>query len=233
MRLGIMQPYFFPYIGYWQLLNAVDKYVIYDDVNYIKRGWINRNRILINNEVHYWGLELVGSSQNKKICEVDVSIDEKWIEKNIKTLEINYKKAPYFEEAMLIIKKALYEPKDNLSIYLTNIIKDVASYLDIHTEIIISSERKIFQELHGKDRIIAICNSQNATEYINPIGGTELYDKEEFTNNNIQLRFLMTDKNICYKQFNNNFIDNLSIIDVMMFNSKSKIKELLNSYTLL
>ena len=96
MKIGIMQPYFLPYIGYWQLLNVVDKYVIYDDVNYIKGGWINRNRILINKEVKYFNVKLNGASPNKLINEVEVSLDEVYQKKLLKTIEENYKKAPFF-----------------------------------------------------------------------------------------------------------------------------------------
>ena len=98
MKIGIMQPYFLPYIGYWQLLNAVDKYVIYDDVNYIKGGWINRNRILINKEPKYFNVKLNGASPNKLINEVEVSNDNIWQKKLLKTIEENYKKAPFLKK---------------------------------------------------------------------------------------------------------------------------------------
>ena len=101
MKIGIMQPYFFPYIGYWQLLNAVDKYVIYEDVNYIKGGWINRNRILINGEAKYFNVQLKDASPNKKINEIHVSNDAITKRKMLNTLEMNYKKAPYFNEVFL------------------------------------------------------------------------------------------------------------------------------------
>ena len=107
MKLGIMQPYFFPYIGYWQLMHAVDSYVIYDDVNYIKGGWINRNRILVNGEVKYFNLQLSGASPNKKINEICVTGNTLVNNKNLRILEAAYKKAPYFSESFRFLYKGI------------------------------------------------------------------------------------------------------------------------------
>lgn len=232
MKIGIMQPYFLPYIGYWQLLNAVDKYVIYDDVNYIKGGWINRNRILINKEVKYFNVKLNGASPNKLINEIEVSLDKIYQKKLLKTVEENYKKAPFFNEVFLVVQKIVENEEINLAKYLENSIKEVCSYLDIKTELLISSDLEKNNSLKGKDKVIEICKKLDGTEYYNAIGGQELYFFEEFENKEIKLKFLQTNE-IFYQQFNNKFVPNLSILDVMMFNSREKIKEFLNNYTLI
>ncbi|MBS5790285.1 WbqC family protein [Fusobacterium sp.] len=232
MRLGIMQPYLLPYIGYWQLLNAVDKYVIYDDVNYIKGGWINRNRILISKEIKYFTVKLNGASPNKLINEVEVSNDKIYKKKMLKTIEESYKKTPFFNIVFPIIKEIIENEEDNLAKYLKYSIEKICNYLEIKTELLLSSELEKDNSLKGKDKVISICKKLEATEYYNAIGGQELYSFEEFKDNGIELKFLKTEE-IKYKQFNNEFISNLSILDVMMFNSKEKTKKFLNSYSLI
>lgn len=231
MKLGIMQPYFFPYIGYWQLMNAVDKYVIYDDVNFIKGGWINRNRILMNGQPKMINLQMQGASPNKLINEVETAGNEILNRKLLRSLESAYKKAPYYNEIIEILEDIINQPKKSLSEYIAYSIKEVCKYLDIKTEIIISSTINKNNELKGQDKVIHICKLLNADEYYNAIGGQELYSFEDFKNNGIELSFLKTN-NINYKQFSNEFVPNLSIIDVMMFNSKASIKEMLFDYEL-
>ena len=139
MKLGIMQPYFFPYLGYWQLINAVDKFVIYDDVNYIKGGWINRNRILLNGSAHYINMYMNGASSNKKINEIDLEKNVHMLNKNIKMLEAAYKDAPFFGKVFPLIKKVLYNfDVNNIAEYIENIIREFLIYLDISTEVIMS-----------------------------------------------------------------------------------------------
>lgn len=230
MKLGIMQPYFFPYIGYWQLINAVDKYVIYDDVNYIKGGWINRNRILLNNKDHFFNAYLRGASPNKLICEVELG-DEVLNKKNLKTLEQAYKRAPYYDCIYPLLEECLQSGVTNLARYNGNILKVICTYLDINTELVYSSEIEKNNNLKGKEKVIHICKILNADEYINAIGGKALYDKKEFADNGILLHFLSTN-DIEYKQFGTDFIKNLSIIDVLMFNPKERVKKYLEMYTL-
>lgn len=232
MKLGIMQPYFIPYIGYWQLMNAVDKYVIYDDVNFIKRGWINRNRILINGIPGYINVPMLGSSQNKHINEIGVNADEKIAEKNLHTIRNSYKKAAYFEEVYPLVEKIVKCRETNLALYIAESFKIINNYLGITTELLFSSDLKKNCELKGQDKILHICDVLGATEYYNAIGGQQLYDRKIFKERQITLKFLQTD-NIIYKQFTNEFYANLSIVDVMMFNSREEVMEMLNRYTLL
>lgn len=232
MKLGIMQPYFFPYIGYWQLLNAVDKYVIYDDVNFIKGGWINRNRILMSGEAKMFNVQMQGASPNKLINEVEVSTNEQGQKKLLRSIENNYRKAPYFKEVYNILEEIIISKEANLAKYLENSIKRVCEYLDIKTEIIISSSIEKDNNLRAEEKVIEICKKLGATEYYNAVGGQELYSYDDFKNNGITLKFLETNY-IEYHQFNNDFISNLSIVDVLMFNSKEKVKSMLDDYNII
>lgn len=231
MKLGIMQPYFVPYIGYWQLLNAVDEYVIYDDVNFIKGGWINRNRILVNGEPKYFNVPLSGKSPFKPINEVEVNNDPILIAKNLRAIDGAYKKAPYYKEVYSMLERILNCGKSNIAEYNAYSFQILCEYLGITTKLIVSSKIEKNCEFKGQEKVLNICKQLNATEYYNAIGGKDLYSIEEFKAQNIELRFLKTER-IEYKQFNNEFVPNLSIIDVMMFNGRDTIAKMLNMYTL-
>jgi hypothetical protein len=232
MRLGIMQPYFFPYIGYWQLMNVVDKYVIYDDVNFIKGGWINRNRILMSGEAKNVNLQMHGASSNKLINEVEVLRDTIYNKKLLKTIESCYKKAPYYSEVFPIIESIITQDENNLARHLVKSIREICRYLSINTELIVSSSINKNNNLRGQDKVIEICKILGVDEYINAIGGHSLYSYNEFKSQGLELKFLRT-KDVQYKQFQSEFVPNLSIIDVMMFNSIDKINEFLDNYELL
>jgi hypothetical protein len=231
MKVGIMQPYFFPYIGYWQLINAVDKYVIYDDVNFIKGGWINRNNILVNKKANLINLQMFKASPNKLINEIELLGNEAINNKLLKTIEASYKKAPYFDYVFPIIEKVIKQNEMNLAKYLSFSLREICNYLDINTQLILSSDINKNNNLRGQDKVIEICRILNADNYINAIGGKALYSEEEFAFNGIQLRFLKTGV-INYQQLNYEFVPNLSIIDVMMFNDPIKISLMLDNYEL-
>lgn len=232
MRVGIMQPYFFPYIGYWQLMNAVDRYVIYDDVNFIKGGWINRNRILVNDRPQYFNVPMLGASPFKLINEIVVNNDVRILGKNMRILEGAYRNAPYYKDVYPLIEQIIFCAKPNLAEYITESFYIICDYLDIKTELIISSSLAKDCSLKGQDKVISICRLLNATEYYNAIGGQQLYSYSEFRKQGIKLCFLKTDK-IDYKQLGNEFQENLSIIDVMMFNNKEDIKKMLTEYEII
>ena len=228
MRLGIMQPYFFPYLGYWQLLANVDKYVVYDDVTYIKGGWINRNNFLINGQKNLLTMRLEKASSYTLIK--DIAIKDDFV-KFLKTIEMGYKKAPFFEDSFRVLKDICQCPDKKLGQFLFNSHIKICEYLGIDTELILSSSFEKYTELKGKDKVISICKQLGADEYINAIGGQELYDKKEFAENGIRLNFLQANLRE-YRQLKNEFVAGLSIIDIMMFNSKEEIKEMLNDFKL-
>lgn len=232
MRLGIMQPYFFPYLGYWQLMNAVDKYIVYDDVNYIKGGRINRNAILLQGKAHNINLILQGASPNKLINQVKVNKMPNIQKKLICTIEQAYKKAPYYDHVMPLLKEIIVQDEENLAKYLYNSFFIIGNYLGITTEMILSSNIEKNNQLKKEEKIYHICDILKADEYYNSINGRQLYNAEEFKKQRITLNFLVM-KNIEYKQFGNDFVPNLSIIDVMMFNSQEQCRELLGQYELI
>lgn len=228
MTLGIMQPYFMPYIGYWQLMAAVDTYVIYDDVNYIKKGWINRNNILLNNDKQMFTISLNGASQNKLINEITIADD---FTKLCKTIHMAYHKAPYYNDVIALLDKIFSYQSSNLADFIANSIELVCQYLDIQTKIIMSSDIEKDNSLKGQDKILEICKLLNADTYYNAIGGQELYDKSVFEKENIKLCFLKSDIPE-YSQYNNDFVPGLSIIDVLMFNNPMQVNKMLIDYTL-
>jgi hypothetical protein len=228
MNLAVMQPYLFPYIGYWQLIHSVDTFVIYDDVNFIKRGYINRNNIFQNGNSQLITLELIGASHNKIINEISIGNNAN---KLLKTLKQNYSKAPFFKNIFPLLEEILGDKEKDLSRFIGLSLVKIAKYLDIETKFLYSSDIKNDKALKAQDRLIEMSKILNATGYINSIGGIKLYDKEVFFQNDINLSFLKTGK-ISYKQFNNEFVTNLSIVDILMFNSKDNIKNILTQFEL-
>lgn len=230
MKIGIVQPYFLPYIGYFALINAVDKFVYFDDVQYIRRGWVNRNRIKIVDTWHYITLSVNKAPVSSKINEVHVADDENEINKIKKSIERSYRKAPYYDEVEELIFDSfiLGENISNLNIILTN---RICNYLNINTEMYVSSEIKKDNSLKGEEKIINICKILGGDHYINPIGGVQLYSKEKFLESGIKLNFIRMNE-IVYLQGKGDFIPNLSIIDTLMWNSKEDVKSMLYDYTL-
>jgi hypothetical protein len=229
MTIAIMQPYLFPYIGYWQLINAADTFVIYDDVNYINKGYINRNSILVNGKSQQFTLELIGVSQNKLINKIEVGNN---VQKLLKTIEMSYKKAPYFNTIFPMIEDILNQKEKNLAKFIGNSLQKLSAYLEINTKFIYSSDIEKDNELKAQDKVLDICKKLGTINYINAIGGKELYNKKKFEEQDIQLDFLET-KLVKYKQFKNEFVACLSIIDIMMFNHKDKVSKMLLQYKLI
>lgn len=235
MKLGIMQPYLFPYIGYFQLIHVVDKFVVYDDVNYIKQGWINRNRILNHKEPLTFTVPLSKAGSFAKINEVEINqkLYEGWKNKFLKTLELNYKKAPFFSESAELIHKVLSEQESkSISKLAVASLLALCNHLGIQKEFVLSSTVYNNQVLSGKDRVIDICKWENATHYINPSGGQLLYSKDNFRENGLKLSFIKS-LPVEYPQLKNDFVPWLSIIDVLMFNPIEDIQSFLNKYELI
>lgn len=215
MKLAIMQPYFFPYIGYWQLVNAADRFVIYDDVKFIKRGWINRNRILINGAPQYITVPLDGASQNKRICDIAIHGAQPWQSKIVKSIEFAYGRSAFYSEIYPEIKRQICNDSHNLAEFLTAHLKGMAEFLRIDTEIVISSRAYRNSDLRGQERIIDICRREQANTYINLPGGRDFYDTGGFRAANIDLMFLSS-RISPYRQSKVEFVPNLSVIDALM-----------------
>lgn len=233
-RVAIMQPYFLPYIGYFQLLANVDQFVIYDNIEYTKKGWINRNRILVNGKDEYISLPLKKDSDYLSVIQrtLSDSFDIEKVKLLRKVKEI-YKKAPYFEQTFPIFECIMACEENNLFLFILNSLAKICEFVDIKTELIISSNLSVDHSLKGQDKVIGICKSLKATHYVNPIGGVSLYDKNIFKEENITLEFLQPTM-VEYKQFEHSFVPWLSILDVLMFNTKDQVLHILNqSYQLI
>ena len=215
MTLGIMQPYFMPYIGYFQLMKAVDRYVVYDDVNYIKRGWVNRNNILVNGEKRMFTITLKKASQNKLFNEIVIGDD---FEKLMKMLRMNYSKAINFDETMTLMERIISFPDKQLAVFVANSFQEILKYLSIDTELLMSSSIIKDNSLRGTD------------VYYNAIGGRNLYDKEEFKKQGIILNFVYPVVQPYPQLHVNDFVSNLSMIDILMNNTKDDVNRLLDVY---
>jgi hypothetical protein len=232
MKLAIMQPYFFPYFGYWQLINAVERFVIYDDVNYIKGGWINRNRILINGAPIYITVPLRESSSYKRICDITLQASSVWRDKLLRSIENTYRRATFFEEIYPIIEKLIRYETDNLSDYLAHQLQTLSASLGIKAEFILTSRCYKNDHLAGQMRILDICKREGGTTYINLPGGQTLYDMEIFRNAGIDLRFILM-RPLPYKQRAPGFIPYLSIIDALMEVGAAEIVHHLDAFDLI
>lgn len=228
MKLAIMQPYLFPYLGYFQLIHAVDEFVVYDDVNYKKGGWINRNKILNQGEARYLTLQVNGASPNVPINQVKVGGNRKNI---LKTVSHAYARAPLYHKVYPLLERVILDPEPNLALYIASSLKQISEYLGITTRFRLSSGIEKNNDLRGLDKVFAICEKLGATRYINSPGGRELYSGEDFRGRGIELLFVNSNA-IEYRQFDGNFLPGLSIIDVIMFNSQQQCAALLSGYSL-
>lgn len=228
MKLGIMQPYFFPYQGYFSLINSVDKFVCYDDVTFIKQGWINRNSILMNGSPHMFTVPLQNVSSNTLIRRtvIDIARYDIFKRKFVRTLEQNYSKAPFFDKTIELVGYVFSKGYYYISELAVSSLIAVCDYLGTPTIIVKSATGYDNRELRAENRVIDICKKEGATEYINPIGGQSLYSKSHFKEYGIDLKFLKA-KKIEYDQFGGEFMPWLSILDVLMFNSIEDVNKIL------
>jgi hypothetical protein len=247
MKIAVNQPYFFPYIGYYQLIKSVDKFILCDNVNFIKRGWVNRNRILVKNYGPAWiTVPLREQSCHAKITDTKIDNRWNWKRKMFQTIEMNYRKAPMFEQFYPVIRHIIDIETDSISELDANTIIGISNYLNIDTiiETDYSKYTYIEEEIDacesgdcpGDDkrvsRIVKICQHENADVYHNLIGGMSLYSKESFYSKNIKIKFL-NNKPMEYRQSNGEFVPKLSIIDVLMLNSPAVVSTMLNLFELI
>ncbi len=229
--VAIMQPYLFPYLGYFQLIHAVDKFVVLDDVTYIKKGWINRNRILIGGKPHYFTVPLAGASQNRRICDIALA-GQSWRPKMLKTFEHAYRRAPHYEQILSLAERVLANAEGTIADLAFASVKVVSEFLGITTVFVSTTRSYGNDELKGQARILDICAREQATTYINASGGMSLYASEDFAARGIDLKFLRTLE--CeYEQVSQPFQPHLSILDVLMFTGRERTAEFLDRYELL
>ncbi|MAD89995.1 MAG: hypothetical protein CMK64_09850 [Pseudoalteromonas sp.] len=224
-----MQPYLFPYLGYYQLVYSVDNFVFYDDVNFIKRGYINRNNILVNGVAQRFTIPVPGATQNEKINTFEFSTD---VKKVLKTIEQSYKKAPYFQEVYKIVEDVLTSGNRSVTDICKLSIEKVFDYLGIRKQYYISSELEYDRNISAADKLISISKKLNCTHYVNSPGGIELYSKDYFKERGVDLSFIQMEAST-YSQNGDGFVPYLSMIDVLMWNNKEQVKQLLEQYELL
>jgi hypothetical protein len=222
MRLAIMQPYFFPYIGYFQLIAAVDLFIVYDNIKYTKKGWINRNRMLQNGKDVMFSLPLKSASDNLDVCARELASDFNR-DKLLNQFKEAYRRAPFFAQTFPLVEQIMHYQDANLFRFLHNSIARTCEHLGITTEIRISSGIAIEHALKNQDKVLVLCEAVGANIYVNTIGGMELYSRQAFREKGIELKFIQS-KPFEYAQFGGAFVPWLSIIDVMMFNSSDAIR---------
>lgn len=228
-----MQPYFLPYIGYWQLMHHVDCFVVYDDIEYTKRGWINRNRFLREGQAVYFTLPIEKASDYLDIRERRLS--DKWPETRLRIqrkFALAYARAPYFSEGMRLFEEAAESADRNLFSFLWASLFAVRDKVSIKTEIIRSTSVQVSSHLRGAERVIAMCQELGATRYLNPIGGLDLYEKSTFAQAGVELGFqrVLTRE---YPQLQHSFVPNLSILDMVMFTGFGGVRARLDAMELI
>lgn len=228
-----MQPYLFPYIGYFQLMDAADRFVIADDVQFIKQGWINRNRLLINGEAAYFTVPLKRHSSDALIR--DVEIDDRparrWRTTLLRTIENFYRRSPSFGAVFPIVERVIAGPFTTIADMARASVREVSAYLGIATAIVESSASFENAHLKGQHRVLDTCRAAGATDYVNAIGGRALYSPDAFLAEGIRLHFVCSEP-IEYPQFQMPFVPSLSIVDTLMFTSQPQARALLKRYRL-
>ena len=252
MKLGMNQPYFFPYLGFYQLVSAVDRFIIYDNLNYIQYGWINRNRFLVvGGDPTYFNALTEDSSPNRKIRDIKLSAKSNWRRKLLNTFSLNYRKSPFFDETYALIEPVIRSDTNSLSVMAAQSIVEVSKHLQIKTEIVANPVYDELESLLEQDdlarafpaiklrrperkvyRVIAVCRMMKANRFVNAIGGQALYDKDEFKANGIELQFVRS-QDQPYPQTTDTYHPGLSIIDVLMNCGRAGTIERLQSYELI
>lgn len=223
MKAAIMQPYFFPHIDYFQLIGVADRFVVYDNIKYTKKGWINRNRYLSNGTDAIFSIPLRKDSDYLDVRDRRIS-PEFNRNKLLNQLKDSYRKAPFFDSAYPLVEEIVMHDETNLFSFIHNSIVKTCSYLEIDTPMTISSAIQIDHGLTAQDKVMALCKAIDADRYINPIGGQALYSKSEFAGRGIELAFLRS-KPFVYEQAIDPFVPGLSVVDVVMFNPRPRIQE--------
>lgn len=231
LSLAIMQPYFLPYVGYFQLIAAVDEFVIYDNIKYTKKGWINRNRFLLNGTDSTFTLPLQSASDDLYVVERELS--EAFNRKKLlNQLRGAYAKAPHFDSVFPLVERIVGHPDNNLFRYIHHSVTQICAHIGIDTPIIVSSSVAIDHSLKSQAKVLAFCKARGVKVYINPIGGTGLYAREDFATEGIELKFHKA-RPLEYAQFGTGFVPWLSIVDVLMFNPLERVQDaVFNAYTL-
>lgn len=232
VRLAIMQPYFLPYLGYWQLIACADLFVVYDNIKFTKSGWFHRNNILLNQQKHLFTLPVRKDSDFLNVADRYLAENaEQMMSKLLRKIENEYKHAPFFSSIFPLLQHIFFYEEQNLFRFLFHSIQQICGYLHIKTPLLISSTVEDNSELKSQERVVALCQKLHANHYINPIGGLTLYQDSAFKQKGITLSFLES-QCPAYPQQTKEFVSHLSIIDILMFNSIDDIQSMLTKFKL-
>jgi hypothetical protein len=236
MKLAIMQPYFFPYLGYYALIKATEKWVVFDTAQYIRKGWVNRNRICspAKEKIAYITVPVVKAPRETMLKDATIDVRQNWEERILGQLAYYRKKAPFYNRVIDVVKEVLFCKKNKISELNVFALKTTCEYLEIPFDYSIFSEDTMnINSVNAPDEwSLEISKNMKATSYYNPPGGVSFFDKSKFQVARIDLEFLSINLN-AYECIENPFIPGLSIIDVMMFNNIKEINSMLNDYELL
>lgn len=225
-----MQPYLFPYIGYFQLIAACDRFVLHDDVQYIRQGWINRNYIIVHKQRHLFGFSVKRDDTSKNINERFYTDDfSTQAKKLLRNIDQSYSRAPHFTDVRALLTGVLESSERNVARFNLLSIREISRYIGIGTKLLVSSELAFDKSLAGEGRVVAINEEMGSTLYVNPIGGLKLYSKQTFRESGIGLSFLRP-RFRPYRQSTAEFIPALSVIDLMMNCSREELSEMLGDY---
>jgi hypothetical protein len=224
---AVMQPYFFPYIGYFQLMSQCDTFVVFDDVQYVDHRWMNRNRILLNGKSAWltYPVErgpLAGSIRDR----LYVARDQDRLDV-LNKLHEAYRRAPNYEPVRALVQSCLDFESRSVSAFNANLLEAVARAIGLRSTMKFASDFGIDPSLRGEDRVLAVCAALGAREYVNSIGGVSLYSSENFDRRGVTLRFLKGEA-VQYRQFGAEFVPSLSIIDALMFTDESELADMLS-----
>jgi hypothetical protein len=223
LSVAIMQPYLLPYIGYFQLIAAVDLFIAYDNIKYTKKGWINRNRMLRNGAAAVFSIPLRHGSDTLDICEREIAPEFRG-ETLLAQIHGAYRRAPNFDPTYALLEQILRSEERNLFLFLEQSIIQTCRHLSIATKVERSSRIEIGNGLRGQDRVIATCRAVGAHRYVNAIGGVDLYDRRAFEAKGLDLRFVQSQLP-AYEQFGAPSVPHLSILDVLMFNPQPVVAD--------
>lgn len=231
MTLAANQPYFMPYMGYFQLMDAAETFVVLDDFAFMKQSWIARNRLLsARGDVVSFSLSVGDMSVHRSIAEHEYRDSFRRL---CRTLECNYSRAPYYGSVMGLMEDILKTPSRNVAMLNARSLELTARYIGLKTRFVLSSQLDYDHSLRSAERVVAICRSAGASRYVNAIGGLGLYDKDMFAENGIELRFLKSDLPAYSQRGTSEFVPGLSIIDVLMNCEPERVREMLGSYILI
>jgi len=224
-RIAVLQPSYLPWLGFFEQMMSVDTFVFYDDVQYTKNDWRNRNRIKTKDGFLWLTIPVKGST-SLQIREVRIDNNQNWQEKHQKTLVQLYSKAPYFEEVLVLFEPLWNKKYEFLLDAVVDSITIITEYLNIETKIIFSSEIKVSG--NKNEKLINICKTLGASEYYSGLAAQNYLDNELFNRNGINIAFQHYQHPL-YPQMHGNFVSHLSIID-LLFNCGKKSRQMIKDY---